>query len=107
MSEQQVSNGQRALRKTGRRTLDDEIRTEDTHGGNTNTRLGSAVGGTQAGEDNGAGAAHGTKEGLCNALASSVYHIEEPSLGWRWSGSMSPRLFIGDVVGTSGTGGGY
>jgi len=47
-----------------RRTLDDEIRTEDTHGCDTNTRLGSAVRGTQAGEDDGCCAAHGTEEGL-------------------------------------------
>lgn len=70
MSGEQVSNDRCVLRKMERRTLDDEIRAEDTHGGNANTRLGSAVGGTQAGEDNGAGAAHGTKEGLSKVLAS-------------------------------------
>lgn len=46
------------------RTLDDEVRAEDTHGGDTNTRLGGTVRGAQAGKDDGAGAAHGTKEGL-------------------------------------------
>lgn len=45
-------------------TLHDEIRAKNTHGGDTNTRLGSAVGGTQAGEDDGASAAHRAKEGL-------------------------------------------
>lgn len=50
--------------RLGRPTLHDEIRSENTHGGDTNTRLGSAIRGTQAGEDDGAGAAHGTKEGL-------------------------------------------
>lgn len=48
----------------GFRTLDDEIRAEDTHSGDTNTRLGSTVGGAKAGEDNGASAAHDTKEWL-------------------------------------------
>lgn len=47
-------------------TLHDEVRAEDTHGGDTDPRLGGTVGGTQAGEDDGAGAAHGTKEGLLN-----------------------------------------
>ena len=75
----------RALGKPGRRTLDDKIRAEDTHGGNTNTRLGSAVGGTQAGEDNGAGAAHGTKEGLCDELA-GLFIISES------------QVFEGDVL---------
>lgn len=52
----------------GHDVLDDEVGPEDTHGGNADTRLGSAVGGTQAGEDNGCGAAHGTKEGrICGA----------------------------------------
>lgn len=48
----------------GLRTLDDEIRAEDTHGGDTNTRFGGTVGGAKAGEDNGASAAHDTEEGL-------------------------------------------
>ena len=36
-----------------RRTLDKQIRAENTHSGNTNTGLGSAVGGTEAGKDDG------------------------------------------------------
>ena len=48
----------------GRLTLDDQVRAEDTHGRDTNTSLGGTVGSTKAGEDNGGGAAHGTKEGL-------------------------------------------
>ena len=47
-----------------RRTLDDQVRAEDTHGRDTNTSLGGTVGSTKAGEDNGGGAAHGTEEGL-------------------------------------------
>jgi hypothetical protein len=47
-----------------RLTLDDQVRAEDTHGRDTNTSLGGTVGSTKAGEDNGGGAAHGTKEGL-------------------------------------------
>lgn len=60
-----------ALRES--RTLHDQIGTENTHGGDTNTRLGGTVGGTQAGENNGAGAAHSTEEGL--------YHVSI-DLGW-------------------------
>lgn len=47
-----------------KRTLDDEIRPEDTHGSDTNTGLGGSVGGAEAGEDDGCGAAHGAEEGL-------------------------------------------
>lgn len=36
-----------------RRTLDDQVRAEDTHGADTDTSLGSTVGGTEAGEDDG------------------------------------------------------
>lgn len=52
------------LRGWTRRTLDDQIGTENTHGGDTNARLGGTIGGTEASEDNGTGAAHSTKEGL-------------------------------------------
>ena len=34
-----------------RRTLDDQVRAEDTHGGDTNTGFGSSVGGAEAGEN--------------------------------------------------------
>jgi len=47
----------------GNNVLDDEVRAEDTHGGNTDTRLGGTVGSTDAGEDDSGGAAHSTKEG--------------------------------------------
>lgn len=46
-------------------TLDDEVRAEDTHGRDTNSRLGGTVGSAEASEDNSGCAAHGTKEGLC------------------------------------------
>ena len=36
-----------------RRTLDDQVRAEDTHGADTDTSLGSTVGGTEAGKDDG------------------------------------------------------
>jgi len=45
-------------------TLDNQIWSEDTHGRDTNTRFCGSVGGTEAGEDDGGGAAHGTEEGL-------------------------------------------
>lgn len=52
------------VRVLGFRTLDDEIRAKDTHGGDSDTRLGGTVRSAKAGEDNGAGAAHDTEEGL-------------------------------------------
>lgn len=45
-------------------TLDDKIRSEDTHGRDTDAGLRGSIGGAEAGEDNGRCAAHGTKEGL-------------------------------------------
>ena len=51
------------------RTLHDEIRSEDTHGSNADARLGGTVGGTETSEDDGAGAAHSTEEGLVVTLA--------------------------------------
>jgi hypothetical protein len=48
----------------GQRTLDDQVRAEDTHGRHTNTGLGSSVGGTETREDDGGCAAHRAKEGL-------------------------------------------
>ena len=52
-----------------RHTLHDKIGSENTHGGDTNTGLGGTVGGAQAGEDDGGGAAHGAEEGLSSMLA--------------------------------------
>lgn len=46
-------------------TLDDQIRSENTHGADSDTRLGSSICGTKASEDNGWGTSHGTKEWLC------------------------------------------
>lgn len=80
-------------------TLDDQIRAENTHSGDTNTRLGGTVGGAQASEDDGTGATHGAKEGLCEGLA--FYQVyEEVMLMF----SMSLREVLGDVVGYSRTG---
>lgn len=59
------------------RTLDDQVRAEDTHAANTNTSLGSAIGGAKAGEDDGGRAAQRTKEGLEKRYVS---HIIETSL---------------------------
>jgi hypothetical protein len=56
----------------GRHTLDDEIRSENTHGTDTDAGLGCAVGGAEAGEDDGGGAAHGTEEGLRSRVS---YHV--------------------------------
>jgi hypothetical protein len=48
------------------RTLDDQVRAEDTHGADTNTGLGSAVCGSETREDDGRCAAHGAEERLDN-----------------------------------------
>ena len=48
----------------GVHTLDDEIRSQNTHGSDTNTGLRGTVGRAQAGEDDGSRAAHGAEEGL-------------------------------------------
>lgn len=46
------------------RTLDNEIRPQDTHGGDTDTSLCGTVGSAEAGEDDGARAAHCSEERL-------------------------------------------
>lgn len=53
-------------------TLDDQVGAKNTHGSNANTRLGGTVRGTQAGEDDGNGATHGSKEGLKNRHVSEL-----------------------------------
>ena len=50
--------------QTIRHTLDDQIRTEDTHGRNANSGLGSTISSTEAGEDDGGRAAHRAEEWL-------------------------------------------
>lgn len=50
--------------RESQRTLDNQIRTEDTHGGDTDTCLGGSVGGTETCKDDGRCAAHRTEEGL-------------------------------------------
>lgn len=52
------------LNRGERHTLDDEVRTQDTHGANTNTRFGSSIGSTETRENDGGGAAHRTEERL-------------------------------------------
>lgn len=47
-----------------RRTLDDQIRAQDTHCRDTNTCLGGSIGGTETRKDDGRRAAHRTEEGL-------------------------------------------
>ena len=59
----------------GNNVLDDQVGAEDTHGSDTNTRLGGTVRGAKAGEDNGAGAAHSTKEGRVNG-AKFANHLD-------------------------------
>lgn len=47
-----------------RRTLDDQVRTEDSHAAHTDTGLSGTIGGTEAGEDDSGRAAQRTEEGL-------------------------------------------
>jgi hypothetical protein len=63
MSEILISQGVR-FKRTLQLTLDNQVRSENTHGANSNTGLGGSVRGTKASEDNGRRAAHGTKEWL-------------------------------------------
>ena len=48
----------------GQRTLDDQVRTEDGHGADTDTGLSGSIGGTEAGEDDRGGTAQRAEEGL-------------------------------------------
>jgi hypothetical protein len=54
----------RHLAQCCQRTLDDQVRAEDTHGRHANTGLGGSVGGTETREDDGGCAAHRAEEGL-------------------------------------------
>ena len=47
-----------------RRTLDDQVGPEHTHGRDTDTSLSGTVGSTEAGEDDGGSAAHRSEERL-------------------------------------------
>jgi len=46
----------------GNDVLDDQVRSEDTHGADTDTRFRGAIGSTEAGEDDGRRAAHSPEE---------------------------------------------
>lgn len=58
----------RILDAEGKRTLHNQVRPEDTHGRNTDARLGGTVGSAEAGEDDGGHAPHRAEEGL-------TYHV--------------------------------
>ena len=61
------------------RTLDDQVRPEDTHGRDTNTSLCGTVGGTEAGEDDGGRAAHRSEERLLfNVSFHNRCHVRIP-----------------------------
>jgi len=56
-------NGNDTSHNDGNDVLDNQVRPEDTHGGDTNAGLGGTVGSAEAGEDDGGHAAHRSKEG--------------------------------------------
>ena len=60
------------------RTLDDEIRSQDSHGGDTDASFGRAVGGAEAGEDDGAGATHRSEERLLGCVSTFMLHSHSP-----------------------------
>jgi hypothetical protein len=60
------------------RTLDNQIRAQNTHSGNTDTCLGSSVGGTETCEDDGGRAAHRTEEGLSAVSIDSRFGEQHP-----------------------------
>jgi hypothetical protein len=73
--------------RRGRRTLDNQVRAEDTHSADTNTGLGGAVCGTETREDDGRGAAHRAEEGLSSVsiVLSAAHHVGSARcVGWRW-----------------------
>jgi len=62
--QKQIVQCQRWFVAVERRTLDNQIGAQDTHGGNTDASLGGAVRGAEAGEDDGGCATHRSEEGL-------------------------------------------
>jgi hypothetical protein len=66
------------------RTLDDEIRSQDTHGGDTDAGFRGAVGGAEAGEDDGAGAAHRSEERLVFVVSAVFFQCIGLSLFAAW-----------------------
>jgi hypothetical protein len=76
------------------RTLDDQVRAENTHGADANTGLGSAVCGSETREDDGRSAAHGPEERLevvscINSQCGGLWHGQAAPRQWRqvWEGS--------------------
>ncbi len=61
------------VREEGR-TLDNQIRAENTHSRDTNTCLGSSVGSAETCEDDGRRAAHRTKEGLVDISMAFLWY---------------------------------
>jgi hypothetical protein len=57
-------NTQDTGHNNGNERLEDQLRLEDTDGGNTNTGLGGTVSGSQVAEDEGSSDAHEPKEGV-------------------------------------------
>ncbi len=56
-------------------TLDDKIRSKNTHSRDTDSRLCGSIRGAKAGEDNGRCAAHGTEEGLSSSSSVLILHL--------------------------------
>ena len=75
----------------GPHTLDDQVGAEDTHRANADARLGGAVRGTEAGEDDGGGAAHGAKEGLFRSRLVSAFS-KTPDCGY--SAARAPAVQV-------------
>jgi len=50
--------------------LEDEVLSQHSNGGNTDTGLGSTVGSSEVGEDEGSGEAHETEEGVLVRIVS-------------------------------------
>ncbi len=63
-ADNQAVNTQDTSHNNGDQGLEDELRLEHTHGGNTNASFGSAVSGTQVAENEGGSDAHKPEEGV-------------------------------------------
>ena len=57
-------NTQDTCHNNGNEGLEDQLWLQDTHGGNTDTGLGSTVGSTQVAENESGGDTHETEEGV-------------------------------------------
>lgn len=79
----QHGTAKRKEKKTGQRTPDNQIWSQDTRSNDANTRLCGSVTGSEAGEYDGGSAPHGTEEGLLFASVKVRAHVINYSMATR------------------------